>query len=233
MCGNILTMSEIISAFLHNDIMKFVSNIGLFGVYFVVFAESGLLIGFFLPGDSLLFTAGLLASSTFGLFNVWTLVLGAWLSAVLGDNVGYEFGKRAGRGLFKKEKSLLFNPDNVMKAQEFYEKNGGRAIIIARFMPVVRTFAPIVAGIGNMDHKKFTLFNFIGGTAWTFGLTFGGYFLGNIIPADKVDKYLLPIILMIVIVSVLPPIYHFYKEHHQTIWEKIWEKIRRFFKYQI
>lgn len=226
-------MSEIFNTFINNDIMGFIRSIGLFGVYFVIFAESGLLIGFFLPGDSLLFTAGLLASSTFGLFDIWTLVLGALFFAVLGDNVGYEFGKRVGRSLFKKEKSLLFNPENVMKAQEFYEKYGAKAIVIARFMPVVRTFAPIVAGIGNMDHKKFTIFNFIGGLLWTFGLTFAGYFLGNIIPAEEVDKYLLPIIIGIVLFSVLPPLYHFYKEHNRTIWEKVWEKIRRFFKYQI
>jgi len=226
-------MSEILKAFLSNDLMGFIQGIGLIGVFLVVFAESGLLVGFFLPGDSLLFTAGLLASSTFGLFNVWTLVIGAWICAVLGDNVGYEFGKRVGRNLFKREKSLLFNPENVMKAQEFYEKHGGKAIVIARFMPIVRTFAPVVAGIGNMNHARFTLFNLIGGTLWTWGMTFAGYFLGSIIPAEEVDKYLLPIIGGIVLLSVLPPLYHFYKENKRTIWEKLLEKIRRFFKYQI
>jgi len=226
-------MSEIINAFLHNDLMSFIRNIGLFGVYGVIFAESGLLVGFFLPGDSLLFTAGLLASPTFGLFNIWALFFGAWVSAVAGDNVGYEFGKRVGRKLFRKEKSLFFNPENVMKAQEFYEKHGGKAIVLARFMPIVRTFAPIVAGIGHMDHKRFTLFNFIGGTLWTFGMIFAGYSLGNIIPADEVDKYLLPIVAGIILISVIPPLYHVYKENKKTFWEKLWEKIRRFFKYQV
>jgi len=243
-------MTDFIKAILHPDIIGMLGwlyTLGFhyIGVLFIIFAESGLLIGFFLPGDSLLFTAGLLATpisiqlipglngGTEPLFNIWTLVIGAWIAAVAGDNVGYEFGKRVGRNLFKKEKSLLFNPENVMKAQEFYEKHGGKSIVIARFIPIVRTFAPIVAGIGNMDHKKFTLFNLIGGTAWTFGLTFAGYFLGNIIPADQVDKYLLPIIIGIVLFSVLPPLYHFYKENSRTMWEKLWEKIRRFFKYQI
>lgn len=224
-------MHEIIQSLVHHDLMAFISGIGLFGVYAVIFAESGLLIGFFLPGDSLLFTAGLLASSAFNLFNIWTLVIGAWIAAIVGDNVGYEFGKRVGRQLFKREKSFLFNPDNLMKAQEFYEKHGGKAITLARFIPIVRTFAPIVAGIGHMDHKKFTMYNFIGGTIWTWGMCFGGYFLGGLIP--DVDKYLLPIVALIVLISVLPPAYHVYKENKRSIWEKVSEKIRRFFKYQI
>ncbi len=224
-------MQEIIQALVHQDLMTFIRGIGLFGVFGVVFAESGLLIGFFLPGDSLLFTAGLLSSSAFNLFSIWALVLGSWVAAIVGDNVGYEFGKRMGRQLFKREKSFLFNPENLMKAQEFYEKHGGKAITIARFIPIVRTFAPIVAGISHMDHKKFTLYNFLGGTIWTWGMCFGGYFLGSLIP--NVDRYLLPIVALIVIISVLPPAYHMYKENKKTIWEKIIEKLKRFFKYQI
>src|SRR5688572_5006538 len=125
-------MQEIIQALLSHDIKLFVEQIGLIGVWLVVFAESGLLIGFFLPGDSLLFTAGLLASSAFGFFNIWTLILGSWIAAILGDNIGYEFGKREGRSLFTREKSLLFNPDNLVKAQEFYDRHGGKAIVLAR-----------------------------------------------------------------------------------------------------
>ena len=209
----------------------FIEGIGLFGVYSVVFAESGLLIGFFFPGDSLLFTAGLLSSKAFGFFNIWTLVLGAWIAAVLGDNAGYEFGKRVGRSLFKREKSFLFNPENLIRAQEFYEKHGGKAITIARFMPIIRTFAPIVAGIGHMDRARFMFFNFLGGTIWVWGMTFGGYFLGSIIP--NVDKYILPIVALIILVSIAPPIYHVYKENRKTFWQRIWEKIRYFFKYKI
>lgn len=207
--------------------MKFIELIGIIGVYFVVFAESGLLVGFFLPGDSLLFTAGLLASPGFALFDIWHLVIGVWIAAVVGDNVGYEFGKRVGIKLFKKEESLLFKPDNVYKAQKFYDKHGGKAIILARFMPIVRTFVPIVAGIGKMDHKRFTLFNFIGGTIWTWLMTWAGYYLGSVIP--NIDKYLLPIVLVIIIVSVIPPVLHVYKDNKKNIDDKIKEKLERFF----
>ena len=221
-------MQEIVQAFLNHDLKTFVELIGSFGVWFVVFAESGLLIGFFLPGDSLLFTAGLLSSPSFAMFNIWHLVLGAWLAAVLGDNVGYEFGKRVGRKLFKKEKSLLFKPENLVKAQEFYEKYGGKAIMLARFIPVVRTFVPVVAGVGKMDHKKFTFFNFLGGTIWTWGMTWMGFYLGSVIP--NVDRYLLPIVLLIILVSVLPPIWHIYKNDKETWNERVLKQLRRFFR---
>ncbi len=228
-----INMKDILDSFLTGNIRAFVEAIGLFGVYAVTFAESGLLVGFFLPGDSLLFTAGFLASPALGLLNIWPLVLGTWVAAVLGDNVGYEFGKRVGKGLFTKEKSLFFNPNNVLKAQAFYEKHGGKAITLARFMPIVRTFAPVVAGVGRMDHKKFTMYNFIGGTVWVWGMTFAGYYLGKIIPEDKVDKYLLPIILLIILVSVLPPLLHIYKENKRTILQKISDRFILWFKYKI
>lgn len=224
-------MRNVIETFLSGDLKSFIQAIGMFGVFGVVFAESGLLIGFFLPGDSLLFTAGLLSSPAFRIFNVWHLVLGAWVAAVLGDNVGYEFGKRVGRGLFRREKSFLFNPANLIKAQEFYEKHGGKAITLARFMPIVRTFAPIVAGIGHMDHKRFTFFNFIGGTLWVWLMVFGGFFLGKVIP--NVDKYILPIVVLIILASVAPPLWHVYKENRKTFWQKFLEKIRNFFKYRL
>jgi membrane-associated protein len=207
-------MNAVIDAVLSHDLISLIKAIGLFGVWGIIFAESGLLIGFFLPGDSLLFTAGFLASPAIGLFKIWNLLLGAWVAAVLGDNVGYEFGKRVGRKLFRKPDSLLFKQENLIKAEKFYEEHGGKALILARFMPVVRTFVPIVAGIGHMDHKKFTFYNFIGGTLWTFGVTSLGYFLGSLIP--DIDKFLLPIILGIVVISILPPIIHFYKDSKAT-----------------
>ena len=117
-----------------------------------------------------------------------------------------------------------------MKAQEFYEKHGGKAITIARFMPIVRTFAPIVAGIGHMDHKKFTFFNFIGGTVWVWVMVFGGYFLGNVIP--DVDKYILPIVMVIIVLSVAPPLWHMYKENKKSWHEKFFTWLRRFIKYK-
>ncbi len=205
-------MQNILNAFLSHDLKALIESIGLIGVYFVVFAESGLLIGFFLPGDSLLFTAGLLASPAFHFFNIWTLLFGSWIAAIVGDNVGYAFGKKVGPTLFKKEHSILFHPENLKKAQNFYEKHGGKAIVLARFMPIIRTFAPIVAGIGTMDYKKFALYNFIGGTLWVWGMVFLGYFLGSVIPESEVDKYIIPIILVIIAVSVIPPLIHVFKE---------------------
>lgn len=214
-------MDQILQSFLHNDIRGFVQSIGLIGVWIVLFAESGLLIGFFLPGDSMIFTAGLLASPLFNFFNIWILLTGAWIAAVVGDNVGYEFGKRVGRKLFTREKTFLFNPSNLVKAEEFYEKYGGKAIVLARFVPVIRTFAPIVAGVGHMDHKKFTIFNAIGGFIWVWGLGLLGFLLGEVLPEDfDIDKYLLPMIAAIIILSVLPPVWHLYKENKKALGQK-------------
>lgn len=181
---------------------------GHLAIWAVVFAESGLLIGFFLPGDSLLFTAGILASQN--LLNIQLLVLGAFICAVVGDNVGYITGHKFGRRLFRKEDSWLFHKKHLTTAQTFYDKHGKKTIVLARFMPIVRTFAPIVAGIGAMRYRTFIAYNLIGGFAWTFGITLLGYFLGKYIP--DVDKYLLPIIGVIVVVSVAPSILHLYQE---------------------
>jgi membrane-associated protein len=224
-------MSEVVDAFLSHDIKAFIEAIGIIGVYAVVFAESGLLVGFFLPGDSLLFTAGLMSSPLLGFFSVWPLVIGTWIAAVAGDNVGYEFGRRVGRKLFKRKKSLFFNPDNLIRAQEFYEEHGGKAIVLARFMPIVRTFAPIVAGIGKMDRKRFMIFNFFGGTFWTWGMVWAGYYLGSLIP--DVDKYLLPIVALIILASITPPILHLYRENKKEWHEKVRERIYKFIKHKI
>ena len=142
--------------------------------------------------------------------------LSSWIAAILGDNIGYAFGHKVGPALFSRKHTLLFHPENLKKAQDFYEKYGGKAIILARFVPVVRTFAPIVAGIGTMNYKRFLFFNFIGGTLWVWGMVFLGYFLGRVIPVDEVDKYILPIILLIIVLSVLPPIYHLWKEKREN-----------------
>lgn len=184
-----------------------VQTAGVIGVIAIIFAESGLLIGFFLPGDSLLFTAGFLASQ--GYLNFWILLFGTMAAAIIGDNVGYAFGKRVGPAIFTKEDSLFFNKKYIAKAQHFYEVHGKKTIVLARFMPVIRTFAPIVAGVGNMDYKTFLTYNIAGGVLWTGSMTIGGFVLGNLIP--NVDKYIIPIILLIVVVSFIPPIYHFWK----------------------
>ena len=191
-----------------NDLLK---TVGYVGIFAIIFAESGLLIGFFLPGDSLLFTAGFLASQ--GLFNIHLLAFLVFIAAVAGDSVGYAFGAKAGPKIFKKENSLLFHKDNIVKTQEFYKKHGGKTIILARFTPVVRTFAPVIAGVGKMHYPTFLMFNVIGAGLWALGLTYLGYVLGSRIP--HIDRYLLPIIALIIIVSVAPAIYHILKDKKQ------------------
>ena len=194
------------------DLMKILPTIGYIGIFGIVFAESGLLIGFFLPGDSMLFTAGFLASQ--GFFNIYILAILSFVGAVVGDSVGYWFGHKVGRRLFHKKDSFFFHKENLMKAEKFYEKHGKKTIILARFLPVVRTFAPIVAGIGTMHYNTFLSYNVIGGFFWSVGMTVAGYFLGRIIP--DVDKYLIPIVLVIIIVSVLPTFIHLLKDYMEN-----------------
>ena len=146
---------------MHFDLVQIIKSLGYFGVWGIIFAESGLLIGFFLPGDSLLFTAGFVASQQ--LLNIWVLIIGAFICAVLGDNVGYATGHRFGRRLFQKEDSWLFHKKHLVTAEKFYTKYGKKAIVLARFMPIVRTFAPIVAGMAAMRYRTFMSYNLIGG----------------------------------------------------------------------
>jgi membrane-associated protein len=206
----------------------FGETVGYLILFAVIFAESGLLIGFFLPGDSVLFTAGFLASQNF--FSLPILIVTCFVAAVLGDSVGFAFGKRVGKRLFHREDSWIFHKKNILKAQNFYEKYGAKTIVIARFMPVVRTFAPIVAGIGDMNYRRFVTYNFVGGVLWSIGLNFAGYFLGSIIP--DVDKYLLPIVLLIIILSVAPGIYHLLKdpENREQIFKLIHKLINKLIK---
>ena|SRR3990167_546182 len=192
---------------LHFDLENLIRTVGYFGVFGIVFAESGLLIGIFLPGDSLLFTAGFLASV--GVFNIYLLVFGCFVAAVLGDNVGYLFGKKVGPRLFSREDSFWFHRKHLERAEKFYEKHGGKTIILARFTPVIRTFAPIVAGAANMSYRTFFFYNVIGGFLWAIGITVLGYIAGNSIP--NVDKYILPILVVIIFVSLLPTFYHLIK----------------------
>jgi membrane-associated protein len=172
-------------------------------MFLVIFAESGLFIGFFLPGDSLIFTAGFLASQN--LLNIWLLVPLLFFGAVLGDNFGYAFGKKIGPAIFKKEEGLLFKKKNLDRAQVYYEKYGAKTLVLARFMPIVRTFVPILAGVGKMEYRKFFAYNLVGGALWTVSIPLLGFFLGRLIPS--VDRYLLPIVLAIIIVSFLPSIF--------------------------
>ena len=192
---------------MHFDLTQILPVIGIFGIFFIVFAESGLLIGFFLPGDSLLFTAGFLESQ--GIFNIWVLIFSCFAAAVLGDQAGYIFGQKVGKRIFHRKDSLLFHKNNIIKAQQFYEKHGKKTIVLARFIPIVRTFAPIVAGVAQMDYKTFISYNIIGGFIWTWGMLGLGYILGNVIP--HAEKYLTPIILVIIFVSFIPAIVEYYK----------------------
>lgn len=192
------------------DLIALIKAAGYIGLFLIVFAESGLFIGFFLPGDSLLFTAGFLASQDY--LHIVPLIILTFSAAVLGDNFGYAFGRKVGPAIFKREDSFLFHKDHLITASEYYKKYGGKTLILARFMPIVRTFAPIVAGVGNMKYSDFFFYNFIGGVVWGLGLPLLGYFLGNTIP--NIDQYLIPIILFIIIVSMLPPVWHFMKENH-------------------
>ena len=189
------------------DPMTIIKTLGLLGVFFIVFAESGLFFGFFFPGDSLLFTAGFLASQNY--LNINILVWGSFICAVLGDSTGYWFGRKVGPKIFNKEDSIFFHKKHIERAQNFYDKYGNKTIFLARFIPIVRTFAPIVAGVGQMKYKNFITYNIVGGFALSFGMVYSGYFLGNIIPG--VDKYLLPIILLIIIVSFLPILFEISK----------------------
>jgi membrane-associated protein len=183
---------------------KLIDKFGLIGLFLIIFAESGLLIGFFLPGDSLLFTAGLLSAIHSPIFNKPILVvcLVCFVAAVLGDQVGYQIGKRVGPELFDRPKSKLFRPANVVKAQNFFDKHGAKTIIMARFVPIVRTFAPIVAGVGKMKYRTFAVFNLIGGALWGIGVTLLGFFLGKRFPSLKERIDLLAIV--IIAVSLLP-----------------------------
>lgn len=192
---------------MHFDLESVIKAVGLFGVWGIVYAESGLLIGFFFPGDSLLFTAGFLASQ--GFFNINLLVIGCFLAAVLGDSTGYAFGHKIGRRLFQRKDSVIFHKDYLIRAEEFYKKHGKKTIILARFIPAIRTFAPIVAGMGSMDYKTFVTYNILGGALWAIGITYLGYVLGNTVP--DIDKYLLPIIGLIIIASIAPNAYQILK----------------------
>ncbi|MFM8238397.1 MAG: VTT domain-containing protein [Actinomycetota bacterium] len=210
-------MSGVLSALDWLDPARIIEWLGPFatiGLFLIIFAESGLLIGFFLPGNSLLFTAGLLASQArFGL-NLPVLLIGCFLAAVIGDQVGYAFGSRVGPALFRRPDSRLFKQEHIERTNEFFEHHGPKTIILARFVPVVRTFAPILAGVGSMESRTFLRYNIIGGLVWAVGLTSVGYLLGEKVPS--IDRYLLPIIGLIIVASTVPPLIEFRRHHKRT-----------------
>ncbi len=178
----------------------------------IVFAETGLLAGFFLPGDSLLVTAGLLAAAD-GVLNVWVLLLLLCAAAVAGDSTGYAIGYHLGPRLFARENSRFFQKDHLLRTQRFYEKYGAKTIVIARFVPIVRTFAPTVAGVGKMRYRTFLSFNVLGGVGWVTSMTLGGYALGRTIP--HLERYIHWVILAVILISFLP-ILHEWRTHRHT-----------------
>jgi membrane-associated protein len=182
---------------LHPD--ELIEAVGTIGLFFVVFAESGLFFGFFLPGDSLLFTAGVFAAK--GDLVLPVILVGCFIAAVAGDQVGYAFGRRVGPALFRRPDSRFFRQSHVEKAQDYFIEHGVKTIVIARFVPIVRTFAPILAGVGRMEYRTFVTYNVLGGFLWSVGITSLGFVLGE---AIDIDKYLLPVIAVIVLLSVLP-----------------------------
>ena len=185
---------------LHPD--ELIEAFGTIGLFLIIFAESGLFFGFFLPGDSLLFTAGVLCAKVDSpLWPLPIVVLGVAFAAIAGDQVGYLFGRRVGPALFRRPDSRLFKQAHVDKARIYFEEHGPKTILLARFVPIVRTFAPIVAGVGRMEYRTFVTYNVVGGLLWGVGITMLGFLLGE---AIDIDKYLLPIIAVIVLISVIP-----------------------------
>lgn len=207
------------------NIEKIIQQFGILAIGGIVFAESGLLIGFFLPGDTLLLLAGVLASQ--GELELLPLLAVITIAAVVGDNVGYSIGRRTGHRIFKKEDGILFHKENIERAQAFYNKHGGKTIIIARFIPVVRTFAPMVAGIAKMPRRRFMAFNVIGGVTWGVGVTLLGYFVGSRIP--HIDKYLHYIVLLVIVASVAISLMHLLR--NDTARALLIVKIKRLLSY--
>ena len=193
------------------------------GLFLIVFAETGLAVGFFLPGDSLLVVCGLFAAA--GKLNLWVMLPLLFVAAVVGDAVGYYSGKKIGPAIFSRPKSRFFNPKHLKRAHDFYEKHGGKTIIIARFVPIVRTFAPIVAGAANMSYRQFALYNVVGGFAWVASMLFAGYFLGGLveqfvrnvfgIEGFKLEEHIDKVVIVVVFLSILPIIYEFWKSRRK------------------
>lgn len=192
---------------MHIDLLALIGAVGTFGILAIVFAESGLFFGFFLPGDSLLFTAGLLASTK--VLPFWLLLITLPLAAVLGDSVGYWFGKKVGPALFSRPESRFFKPKYVEEAHKFFVKHGKKALVLARFLPLIRTFVPIVAGVGGMPYRDFLAYNVVGGVSWTLSMFLLGFGLGNIIPSP--ERFLYPIVIAIILISFIPVVREYLK----------------------
>jgi len=208
-------------------IQNLVRSYGTLAIATIVFVETGLLVGFFLPGDSLLVTAGIVAASTRGQageINVWSMLAVTCVAAVVGDALGFLIGSKLGPALFRKDDSLLFKKKHIEKAHAFYERYGGKTIVIARFVPIVRTFAPTVAGAAGMDYRRFLTFNVVGGVGWVASMLLLGYWGATAINskygAGTVEKYLHPIIFTVIFLSILPAVVEVIREHRRLASER-------------
>lgn len=190
------------------DVHQLIQTGGLFIIALIIFAESGMMVGFFFPGDTLLFSAGIIAASG-GLSLVPTLIVIA-AAAILGDNIGYQIGKKLGPRLFRKKDGIVFRHEYIMKAEQFYEKHGSKTMLIAHFIPIVRTFAPVTAGAGNMPRNQFMFYDAIGDIAWTLVVVLLGYFVGSRVPG--IEHYIEPILLLVVLATLIPTVYHALKD---------------------
>jgi membrane-associated protein len=190
-----------------SNLPELVQWAGLFGLAAIIFSETGLLVGVFLPGDSLLVTAGLLAAK--GYLNVYTLVPVLTAAAICGNSVGYSIGRATGPRIFNRENSLFFNKKHAMRAHEFYEKHGRKTIVLAQFMPIIRTFAPVIAGVGGMKFRTFITFNIMGAVLWIWSMVAIGYFLGSYIPG--IDQHIEIVVAIVVFISLLPGLISWYR----------------------
>ena len=187
-------------------LLEFITGLGWLAVVAVIYAESGLLIGFFLPGDSLLFTSGFLVHEGIFDINIHLFVLILFAAAVAGDSTGYAFGSRVGHKLFEKENSRFFRKENLQRAEAFYKKHGAKTIVLARFIPVIRTFAPIVAGMSSMKYHTFLVYNIVGAFIWTVGFTYLGYFAGQLL--NDLGINIEVAVILIIVISTLPIVIH-------------------------
>ncbi|MEO9256462.1 MAG: VTT domain-containing protein [Tepidiformaceae bacterium] len=198
------------------DVDSIIKTVGYFGLFLIIFAETGLLLGFFLPGDTLLISAGLLIQQDKVNLELWFLIPLLIAAAILGDAVGYQIGKHTGPRLFKRADGRIFKREHLDRAKRFYDKHGGKTIVIARFLAFIRTFAPTVAGAAEMPYARFAAFNAIGAILWVPSLTFLGYFFGKAIPANLVDVFFVGLLGVMVLASVIPALIHLWRQRRRA-----------------
>lgn len=206
---------------MHIDVTQLIQSGGLIAIALIIFLESGMMVGFFFPGDTLLLSAGVLAAQ--GQFPIEVTVLVIAVAAILGDNTGYTLGKVMGKRIFRKKDGILFRQEYIDRAEKFYEKHGSKTMLIAHFVPIVRSFAPLVAGVGHMPRTKFAFFDAIGDIVWAFLVTMLGYWFGSRIP--NLDHYILPVVLAVMCISFAPMLWHLFGE--KTARERLFKALRR------